>query len=89
MAKSSKKIRPSKLPRTALPPIDVSKLKTYPLDRRHSKVKLSGFATPWKRGDSLRTFLNNLPDFLAVNTHKLEIITKKFGTNNLGFAIQI
>jgi len=68
LAKSSKKTRPSKLPHTALPPIDVSKLKTYPLGRRHSKVKLSAFATPWKHGESLQKFLKNLPDFLAVNT---------------------
>lgn len=68
LRQSSKKIRPSKLPRTALPPIDVSKLKTYPLDRRHSKVKLSDFATPWKRGESLQKFLKSLPDILAVTT---------------------
>lgn len=68
MKKSAKKLSPSKLPRTALPPIDVSKLKTYPLDRRHSKVKLSDFATPWKRGESFQKFLKSLPDILAVTT---------------------
>ncbi len=68
MKQSSKKIRPSKLPRTAPPPIDVSKLKTYPLDRRHSKVKLSDFATPWKRGESLQKFLKSLPEILAATT---------------------
>jgi hypothetical protein len=49
-------------------PIDVSKLKTYPLSRRHSKVQLADFATPWRRGGSLRTFLNTLPDILGVKT---------------------
>jgi len=49
-------------------PIDVSKLKTYPLSRRHSKVRLSDFALPWRPGGSLRRFLDGLPDILAVNT---------------------
>lgn len=68
MKKSAKKLPPSRLPRTAPPPIDVSKLKTYPLSRRHSKVRLADFAVPWKRGDSLRTFLRTLPDILAART---------------------
>jgi len=66
LKKSVKRLRPPVLPRTALPPIDVSKLKTYSLGRRHSKVRLSDFASPWRRGDSLRSFLKNLPDILAV-----------------------
>jgi hypothetical protein len=49
-------------------PIDVSKLKTYPLSRRHSKVQLADFATPWRRGGSLRTFLDTLPGVLGVKT---------------------
>ena len=49
-------------------PIDVSKLKTYPLSRRHSKVRLSDFALPWRPGGSLRRFLDGLPDILAVKT---------------------
>lgn len=68
MKKSAKKLPPSRLPRTALPPIDVSKLKTYPLSRRHSKVRLADFAAPWKRGESLRAFLKSLPDILAAKT---------------------
>jgi hypothetical protein len=66
--KSAKKRPPARLPRPALPPIDVSKLKTYPLSRRHSKVRLADFAVPWKRGASLRAFLKSLPDILAVKT---------------------
>jgi len=49
-------------------PIDVTKLKTYPLGRRHSKVRLSDFSTAWRRGGSLRRFLDTLPDLLAVKT---------------------
>ena len=54
--------------RTPIRPIDVSKLKTYPLSRRHSKVRLSDFAAPWRSGGSLGRFLDGLPDILAVKT---------------------
>lgn len=49
-------------------PIDLSKLKTYPLSRRHSKVRISDFSAPWRRGGSLRRFLATLPDILAAKT---------------------
>lgn len=55
-------------PRPAPPPIDLSKLKTYPLNRRHSKVRVSDFSTPWQPGGSLKRFLQTLPDILAVKT---------------------
>jgi len=57
-----------KKPKTPVQPIDVSKLKTYPLSRRHSKVRLSDFAAPWRPGGSLGRFLDGLPDLLAVKT---------------------
>src|SRR5581483_11626018 len=50
------------------PPIDVSRLKTYPLNRRRSKVTVSDFSTPWQPGGSFRRFLQTLPDILAVKT---------------------
>lgn len=49
-------------------PIDVSRLRTYPLTRRHSKVRASDFSTAWKPGGSFRRFLESLPDILAVKT---------------------
>ena len=55
----------------ALPPIatiDISRLKTYPLKTRNSKVKVSDFSVPWRRGGSFTKFLSNLPDILAVKT---------------------
>lgn len=55
-------------PRPTLRPIDVSRLKTYPLSRRRSKVTLSDFARPWRPGGSLARFLASLPDILAVKT---------------------
>ena len=57
-----------KKPRTPVRPIDVSKLKTYPLSRRHSKVRLTDFAATWRSGGSLGRFLDGLPDILAVKT---------------------
>jgi hypothetical protein len=58
----------SLLRRSSLSPIDVSELKTYPLKKRHSKVRLANFAQVWKRGGSFRQFLRSLPDILAVKT---------------------
>ena len=55
-------------PRAAIAPIDLSKLKTYPLSRRHSKVRLADFGVPWRKGQSLDRFLKTLPDILAVKT---------------------
>ena len=49
-------------------PIDTARLTTYPLRRRHSKVKLSNFAKAWTSGRSFRHFLQSLPDILAVKT---------------------
>jgi hypothetical protein len=54
--------------RPLIAPIDVSDLKTYPLKRRRSKVRVSDFARPWRRGGSLATFFSTLPDILAVKT---------------------
>ncbi|MFQ5992282.1 MAG: hypothetical protein ACE5NA_07570 [Nitrospiraceae bacterium] len=60
--------RTSLTPRKAQPPIDLSKLRTYPLGRRRSKVRLADSGTPWRTGESLRKFLSSLPDLLAVQT---------------------
>jgi hypothetical protein len=49
-------------------PINVSDLKTYPLKKRHSKVRVSDFAKPWRKGGSFSRFYRALPDILAVKT---------------------
>lgn len=54
--------------RGLIPPINVSDLRTYPLRKRHSKVRVSDFAIPWKRGGSFSRFYRGLPDILAVKT---------------------
>ena len=51
-----------------IPPINVSDLKTYPLKKRHSKVRVSDFAKPWRPGGSFGRFYRTLPDILAVKT---------------------
>ncbi|MEQ1852488.1 MAG: hypothetical protein ABMA01_12970 [Chthoniobacteraceae bacterium] len=48
------------------PPLDFSKIRTYPVADRANKVAVEAFAKPHKAGGSLRGFLDSLPDFLAV-----------------------
>ena len=67
MGKRPDRTPPPRFP-SMVPPINVSDLKTYPLKKRHSKVRLSDFATPWRRGKSFSTFYSGLPDILAVKT---------------------
>lgn len=50
--------------------IDVSKLKTYSLKRRESKVKINDFSTPHAKGGSFRDFFSSLPDILAAKQLK-------------------
>ena len=67
MGKRPDRTPPLRLP-SLIPPINVSDLKTYPLKKRHSKVRLSDFAIPWRRGRTFSTFYSGLPDILAVKT---------------------
>lgn len=48
-------------------PLDYSKLKTYSIKGRHSKVDIKDFAAPWKKGQGFSTFLDTLPSILAGN----------------------
>jgi hypothetical protein len=61
-----------------IPPINVTELKTYPLKKRHSKVRVSDFARPWRRGSSFTRFYRGLPDILAVKT--LRAVAKAIAT---------
>ncbi|GJL62301.1 MAG: hypothetical protein NPIRA04_09550 [Nitrospirales bacterium] len=49
-------------------PLNLSRVQTYPLSSRHSKVNITDFAVSWSRGKSFRSFLDTLPDFLAVKS---------------------
>lgn len=47
--------------------LDYSKLKTYSIKGRHSKVDIKDFSTPWKKGQPFSSFLSTLPSILAGN----------------------
>jgi hypothetical protein len=46
-------------------PLDLSKVKTYRLDHRPSKVSADQFARLWQKGSSFRVFMDSLPNILA------------------------
>ncbi|MFC1830068.1 hypothetical protein ACFL0O_10695 [Thermodesulfobacteriota bacterium] len=46
-------------------PIDLDRVKTYPLSERKSKVSATDFAKTWERGAGFAAFLDSLPDILA------------------------
>src|SRR4030065_1496714 len=48
-------------------PISLKQVKTYSIAKRKSKVSLSAFAEPPLKGDTFKTFIDKLPDILAVN----------------------
>ncbi len=50
--------------------MDLSKLKTYPIKNRKSKVNEKLFAKPLKRGASFRAFLDSLPQILKAKDLK-------------------
>jgi len=46
-------------------PLDYSKLCTYSIKDRESKVNIKDFSSPWKKGGSLSQFIDSLPSILA------------------------
>lgn len=54
-----------------LAPIELSEIKTYDLSTRPSKVSVETFANPVTADDSLKQFLDRLPDILAVRSLRL------------------
>lgn len=46
-------------------PVDLSRVRTVPLERRPNRVALAGFARPPRAGRSVADFLAGLPDILA------------------------
>lgn len=51
-------------------PISLSKIKTYPLNTRKSKVEIASAAMPHNSGNSFKDFINSLPDILAARNFK-------------------
>ena len=68
MAKPLDRQRPPVTTPSLIAPIDVTDLTTYPLKKRHSKVRVSDFGSPWRRGGSFSQFYRSLPDILGVIT---------------------
>ena len=52
----------------SLRPLELDKVRTYPLASRPSKVLLDDFARPTQEDSSLKDFLANLPNILAVQS---------------------
>jgi hypothetical protein len=52
------------------PPLDFSKIRTYPVADRANKVAQDSFAAPHHSGRSFADFLQSLPKFLAVEDFK-------------------
>ena len=46
-------------------PVSLRRVKTYSINKRSSKVSLDSLAVPPVRGDTLRSFIEKLPDILA------------------------
>ena len=51
--------------RYRIPPLSLSKVKTYPLAKRSSKIKVDDFAVPLSPAASVGKFIDNLPNILA------------------------
>lgn len=64
-------------------PIDLENISTYELASRPSKVTVDDFAVPIGENDSLKSFLDNLPDILAVK-HLREIAAQIRRAGELG-----
>ncbi len=47
------------------PPLDFTKIRTIPLQRRAHKVQASALAKPWVKGGSLARFLDSIPHILV------------------------
>jgi deoxyhypusine synthase len=54
-------------------PVSLKKIKTYSLGKRKSKVSLHGLVTPPVRGDTFKSFIEKLPDILAVNDFRATV----------------
>jgi hypothetical protein len=64
-------------------PINLKKINTYPLASRPSKVTTEDFAKPPDENDSLKSFLDKLPNILAVESLR-EIARQIRRAKNLG-----
>jgi hypothetical protein len=64
------------------PPLDFSRIRTYPVAERANKVAVEAFARPHERGASFREFLASLPDFLAVKDLRKTVVAMAEAVRN-------
>ena len=50
------------------PPLDLSRVRTYPLEKRASKVQSTLISARHEKGGTVSSFLKGLPDILAAKT---------------------
>ena len=50
-----------------VPPLDFSRIRTYPLRERDNKVNRDALARPWQPGNSFAAFIESLPHILVGN----------------------
>ncbi|HSF19830.1 MAG TPA: hypothetical protein VLK65_30195 [Vicinamibacteria bacterium] len=74
---------PSKYP---VPPLDLSRLQTYPLAARRSKVSRDQLGSAPEPGESFRTFWERLPDVLAVSDLR-DLVNRMHGAREQGQAL--
>ena len=63
------------MPKRNFKPLDFTKVRTYPIRKRFSKVRTSLLGKKINKGASVRAFLNGLPNILAVQS--LQAIARK------------
>ena len=64
------------------PSLDFSKIRTYPVADRANKVAVEAFARPHLPGGAFASFLDSLPDFLAVQDLKLVVAAMAAAVRN-------
>lgn len=75
MPRSIQPSKPVAMPKRRFKPLDFSKVRTYPVTKRFSKVQTSLLGKKLTKGVSVRTFLRGLPEILAAQ-NLIEIAKK-------------
>jgi deoxyhypusine synthase len=63
------------MPKQIFKPLDFSKIRTYPIEKRPSKVQSGALGKTIQKGSRMRSFIRGLPDILAAEN--LKTIAKK------------
>lgn len=70
------------MPKKTFRPLDFSKVRTYPVKNRFSKVQFSQLGKRVKKGGRVRSLIHGLPDILAA--HSLKDIARKIARAHRG-----